>query len=674
MVLSLGQLGQASILMALALSLYAVVVGGVGALRRDARLQTSARFTAIAVFLATTTGIAVIEVGLLMNDFSMKYVAEHSSVASPTWVKVVTLWAALEGSILLWAWLLTAYTAVLALTAPNNVLRSWALVIMQSVQMFFISVVAFVANPFTVLPNPPLDGPGPNALLQNHWMMAVHPVLMYLGFVGLTVPFAFAMAALITRHPGTEWMTQTRTWTMTGWGFLSAAIIAGGWWSYEVLGWGGYWAWDPVENVSFMPWLTATAFIHGVQVQERRRMLKSWNVMLIVLTFTLTILGTFLTRSGVLSSVHAFGDGPVGIVFLGFFILVMLAAFGLVAWRWDQVRDQAELDDVVSREGSFLAGNILFLAMGFAILLGTMFPLIVEAITNEKVTVGAPFFDQVSLPIWMLIFLLMGIGPLLPWRKAETQPLTKNLLWMLGGALIVAIISLAFGMRKIYPLITMAMVGWNLVSLGLLIAGAVIPRAKITQKSVASVFKQYAFENKRRFGSMIVHFGVIVIALGVMGSSAYRVDRQINIPFGESAEFQGYTLKAVDKFTDPPMEELLLAQQTGQAINRISVGATIEMWQGDRLVKVKQPRLNRFTGQQMTVATPSVIYFPFYDIYLNIVGEVTPETTSVTIRAVQSPLVTWIWVGGFIVVLGTAYALSPNGRRVRESQDSRVGA
>jgi cytochrome c-type biogenesis protein CcmF len=245
---------------------------------------------------------------------------------------------------------------------------------------------------------------------------------------------------------------------------------------------------------------------------------------------------------------------------------------------------------------------------------------------------------------------------------------------MLGGAIVVTLISFLFGMRKVYPLITMALVGWNLVSLALLIAGAVIPRAKITQKSLATVFKQYAFENKRRFGSMIVHFGVIIIALGVMGSSAYRVDRQMNIPFGKSAEFQGYTLKAIDKFTDPPMEELVAAQQTGRAINRVSAGAVIELWQGDKLIKVKKPRLNRFTGQQMIVATPAVIYLPFYDIYLNIVGEVTPETTSVTIRAVQSPLVTWIWVGGAIIVLGTAYALSPNGRRVREIKDARVGA
>jgi cytochrome c-type biogenesis protein CcmF len=303
-----------------------------------------------------------------------------------------------------------------------------------------------------------------------------------------------------------------------------------------------------------------------------------------------------------------------------------------------------------------------------------MFPLIVEALTNEKTTVGAPFFDQVSLPMWMLIFALMGIGPLLPWRKAETQSLTKNLLWMLGGAVVVALVSFAFGMRKVYPLLTMAMVGWNLVSLGLLIAGAVIPRAKITQKSVATVFKQYAFENKRRFGSMIVHFGVIVIALGVMGSSAYRVDRQINIPFGESKEFQGYTLKAIDLFTDPSMEEVQQMMLDGRSPNRVSRGAIIELWKGDQLIKVKRPRLNNFSGQQMVVATPAVIYRPFHDVYLNIVGSLEVESISVTIRAVQSPLVTWIWVGGAIMVIGTAYALSPSGRRVRESKDSRVGA
>ncbi len=659
--ISLGQLGSSSLLLALALAIYAVIAGILGITRRDARLLTSARYTAIAVFLSMTAALAAMETALLLDDFSIEYVARHSSTVAPIWVKVVMLWGSLEGSILLWAWLLTGYTALLALTAPNTMLRPWALVIMQLVQIFFVGVSASIANPFKFVPDAQYIGPGPNPLLQNHWMMAVHPVLMYLGFVGLTVPFAFAMAALITRRPGTEWMTQTRTWTMTGWGFLTAAIIAGGWWSYEVLGWGGYWAWDPVENVSFMPWLTATAFIHGVQVQERRRMLKSWNLLLIILTFSLSILGTFLTRSGVLSSVHAFGDGPVGIFFLGFFILVMLASFGLLALRWDQVRDQAELDDVVSREGSFLAGNILFLAMTFAILLGTIFPLIVEALTNQKVTVGAPFFNQMTLPIWMLIFALMGIGPLLPWRKAETQTLKNNLLWLICGGLIAAILAFIFGIRKVYPLITLGLTGYNLVSLGLLVTGVIVPRARITKKNVAVLFKQYAFENKRRFGSMIVHFGVIIIALGVVGSGAYRVDEQFRIDFGQSYTFQGYELKAIDKFME-------------QTPGKVSAGAIIEMYKNGKLITTKRPRINVFTGQQMSVPTPAVIYLPWHDVYLNIVGTLSPDQNYVSLRAIQSPLVTWIWLGGLIMALGTAYALSPSGRKVQENREIREGA
>jgi cytochrome c-type biogenesis protein CcmF len=659
--ISLGQLGSSSLLMALAFAIYAVIAGFLGITRRDARLLTSARYTAVAVFLAMTAALAAMETALLLDDFSIDYVARHSSPVAPIWVKVVMLWGSLEGSILLWAWLLTGYTALLALTAPNHLLRHWALVIMQFVQIFFIGVSATIANPFKLVPAAQYIGPGPNPLLQNHWMMAVHPVLMYLGFVGLTVPFAFAMAALITRRPGTEWMTQSRTWTMTGWGFLTAAIVAGGWWSYEVLGWGGYWAWDPVENVSFMPWLTATAFIHSVQVQERRRMLKSWNVLLIVLTFSLSILGTFLTRSGVLSSVHAFGDGPIGIYFLVFFILVMLFSFGLLALRWDQVRDQAELDDAISREGSFLAGNILFLAMTFAILLGTIFPLIVEALNNQKVTVGAPFFNQMSLPVWMLILTLMGIGPLLPWRKAETQSLKQNLIWLVAGGLITAITAYNFGIRKPYPLITVGLCGYNLVSLALLITGVLVPRARITKKNITVLFKQYAFENKRRFGSMIVHFGVVVIALGIVGSGAYRVDKQFRIDFGQSYTFQGYELKAIDKFME-------------QTPGRISAGAIIEMYKNGKLIKTKRPRINSFPGQQMNVPTPAVIYLPWHDVYLNIVGVLSPEQDFVTLRAIQSPLVTWIWIGGVIMALGTAYALSPQCRPVSARRDSREGA
>jgi cytochrome c-type biogenesis protein CcmF len=297
-------------------------------------------------------------------------------------------------------------------------------------------------------------------------------------------------------------MAMTRRWTLAGWGFLTAAIISGGWWSYEVLGWGGYWAWDPVENVSFMPWLTATAFLHSVQVQERRRMLKSWNVLLIVLTFALSILGTFLTRSGVVSSVHAFGDGPVGPVFLGFFFVVAIASLGLVAWRWDQVRDRAELDAAVSREGAFLTVNVLFLAMTFAVLIGTLFPLIVEAINGARVTVGAPFFDQTSLPLWMIVLLLMGVGPLLPWRKAETQSLRRNLAIMAVAFAVAVVGALALGMRAFYPVLTIGLAGWNLASVGLLLAGAVVPRARLARRGLAATTLRYAFEQRRKVGSM----------------------------------------------------------------------------------------------------------------------------------------------------------------------------
>ena len=651
--ISLAVLGGASVFLALALAVYAMITGIVGAVRRDARLQTSARLAAVAVFLAMTAAVFVMEVALLTDDFSVSYVAEHSRIASPTWVKFVTMWAALEGSILLWGWLLSAYTAALAATAPNTILRPWALVVMQGVQVFFIGVTALAASPFRLLVNPPLDGPGPNPLLQNHWMMAVHPVLMYLGFVGLTVPFAYAMAALITRQPGVTWMTQTRRWTLTGWGFLSAAIIAGGWWSYEVLGWGGFWAWDPVENVSFLPWLTATAFIHSVQVQERRRMLKGWNLLLVSLTFALTILGTFLTRSGVVSSVHAFGDGPVGPLFLGFFLLVVLFAFGLIALRWDQVRDRAELDDPVSREGAILLGNILFLAIAFAVLLGTIFPLVVEALSGDKVTVGAPFFDQVSVPVWMVIFLLMGIGPLLPWRKAEEQSLRKNLAWMGGGALLAAGAAFLLGMRLVYPLITVGLAGWNLVSLGLLLHGALAPRVRLSNRSAISVFRQYAFESRRRFGSMIVHFAIIVIALGVMGASAYRVDRQMNFEFGERVPFRGYTLVATDAFRD-------------QTAGRLSTGAVVEVFRGARQVATLRPRINIFSGQQQSAPTPGVYYTPWHDLYLSIAGDISEGQQFVVLRVVQSPLVAWIWVGGLVLVFGTIWALLPRPQRARQ--------
>ncbi|MEM7735720.1 MAG: heme lyase CcmF/NrfE family subunit [Deinococcota bacterium] len=651
--LSLPMLGTASLALAMAVAVYAVAAGIMGAIRHDARLQTSARYAAIAVFMAMTTAVLTMQTALLTDDFSVEYVAQTSRAASPLWVKVVTMWAALEGSILLWAWLASGYTAVVAFASPNNALRNWAIVVLNVVSVFFISVNAFVANPFTLVPNPPMDGPGPNPLLQNHWMMAVHPVLMYLGFVGLTVPFAFAMSALINKRPGSEWMSQTRAWTISGWGFLGIAKIAGGWWSYEVLGWGGYWAWDPVENVSFLPWLTATAFLHSVQVQERRRMLKAWNLLLIILTFALTILGTFIIRSGVVSSVHAFGDGPVGPYFLAFFLLVVLVSFGLLMLRWDQVRDHGELDAIVSREGSFLLGNVLFLAMTFAVLLGTLFPLFVEAVSGDKVTVGAPFFNQVSLPIWLAIFALMGIGPLLPWRKASHQSLVKNLAWMVGIGLVSALIAYVAGVRKVYPLWTVGFAGYNFASIVLLLDAAIRPRMRISGRGFWSVFGQYAVESRRRFGSIIVHFSVIIMALGVAGSGGYRVDEQVRIEIGESVTLDSnYRLEVVDRFME-------------QTPYRVAGGVLVNVHRGNRQIASLRPKINVFLGQeQQPVPTPDVLYTVWQDIYLSVSGTVSPDQDFVVLRVVQSPLVAWIWVGAVIMLVGTFYCLLPKRRYV----------
>lgn len=656
----LGQIGSISVLLALGLSIYGVIVGVLGAQRRDARLLSSARYAALTVFMALTVAVAVMEFALLTDDFSVGYVARGSSIASPIWIKVVTMWSGLEGSILFWAWVLSGYTAALAIFAANTPLRPWGLVVMQSVQIFFSGTIIFVTNPFTIIPNPPLDGPGPNALLQNHWMMAVHPVLMYLGIVGLTVPFAYAIAALITKRPGSEWMRETRTWTLIGWGFLTAAIVAGGWWSYEVLGWGGYWGWDPVENVIFLPWLTATAFIHSVQVQERRRMLKSWNVFLIVLTFSLSILATFLIRSGVLTSVHAFGDGPVGPVFLGAFVVTLLVSFGLVALRWDQLRDHAELDHPVSREGGFLLNNVLLLAITFAVLLGTIFPLIVEAFTGDKVTVGAPFFNQISVPILVALFALMGIGPLLPWRRAEHQSLLRNLLWLGLGALLSGGLAYVFGMRKIYPLLTVAFAGLNLVSLWLLISGSVSARSRSTGKNVFSVFTNYALDSRRRFGSMIVHFGVVVVALGIAGSSGYRLDTQFRLAPNEPVIFEGY--------------ELTFRRLYAQSLpSRVSEGAIIEVARNGRILAVLQPRINQFRNSSQAVTTPGVMYRPLEDVYLNL-SDIDENGSFIIVRAVRSPLITWIWVGGLIMILGTGYALLPARVPAREVSQEMVPA
>src|SRR5438045_98011 len=443
------------------LGLFGAVVGvatlGLGLYRRDARLLDAGRKYTWVIVAGAVLGVIAMETALLRHDFSLKYVAENGSRQTPLLFTITGMWSALEGSILLWALVLSGYLAVMVRhfqARAVDPLVGWATLTVYAVSTFFFGLMIGPANPFrTISGSLPTDGPGPNPLLQNHPLVAFHPPMLYLGYVGFTIPFAFAIAALVTGRLGEGWLVETRRWTLFAWGFLTIGIVLGAWWSYEVLGWGGYWAWDPVETASFLPWLTGTAYIHSVMVQERRGMLRVWNLSLLVATFSLTILGTFLTRSGVLDSVHAFTQSGIGPALLAFFGVVVLVGVGLIGWRGDRLRSPGTIDSPVSREGAFLANNVLFAGFAFVVLLGTVFPMIVEAWNGDRISVGRPYFDRMTAPVALVLLFIMAIAPALPWRKASGELLRTRLQWPAWFATLTVVACVVLGVRGLSPLV-----------------------------------------------------------------------------------------------------------------------------------------------------------------------------------------------------------------------------
>ncbi|BDP41735.1 cytochrome c biogenesis protein CcmF [Deinococcus aetherius] len=630
---ALGALGQLALLAALAFTLGGTWLAVVGGIKSDARATEAARRAVWAVFALVSLATLTLMAALLGDNFSVRYVAEHSMRASPTWVKVTSLWGALEGSILLWAWLLAGFAFVLSLTLRRDALRPWALGAMFVNLLFFVGVCATVASPFTPVSQMVADGRGPNPALQNHWMMAVHPVLLYLGFVGLSVPFAYAVAALVTGRLSDHWVVTTRRWTLTAWAFLTAAIVAGGWWSYETLGWGGYWAWDPVENASFIPWLLATAFLHSVQIQERRGLMRSWNVWLIVLAYASTVLGTFLNRSGIVQSVHAFAGGPVGPVFLGFLAFLLVAGIGLAAWRAPHLRDEGEAPAPLSREGAFLAGNWLFLVFAVMVLVGTLFPTFVEAVQGRRdASVGPTFYNAFAIPLGLGLLLLMGVGPLLPWRRAEGQGLWRALRPLLLAGIGAAVIAFVLGVRSPGVLGTVALGAYNLVGLGLLTARALRQRG--------GNFAGLVREQPRRYGAYLAHVGLVVIALGIAFSGAYRQDAQATLNVGAAPT----TL----------LHETLALQ--GTRVDTKPYGRS----QVARVLIDGQPfeaRLNTYVqGGDSAFAAPAVRYGLLGDTYL-VVTAFDAQGKWASVRLIESPLVSWIWWGTLVVVLGAGLTL-----------------
>ncbi len=641
-------LGTAGVTLGLAASVIGALTLAVGLRGRRAPLLRMGRSYAFLVLGGALLATFAMERALLTHDFSLAYVAGNGSRDTPLLYTAASLWAALEGSIILWSLVLGGYLVAVVVRFRDRLsdpLVAWATLTMLVVAAFFFALMLGPANPFEGVSGPvPLDGPGPNPLLQNHPLMAIHPPMLYLGYVGFTVPFAFAVAALVTGRVGEGWLSVTRRWTLVAWGFLSVGIVLGAWWSYEVLGWGGYWAWDPVENASFLPWLTGTAYLHSVVVQERRGMLRVWNLSLLAATFSLTILGTFLTRSGVLDSVHSFTESPIGAWLLGAFAATVAVSVGLIGWRGDRLRTPGRIDSPVSREGAFLANNVVFAAFAFVVLLGTVYPLIYEALKDEPLSVGRPYFDRMTVPLGMTLLFLMAVAPALPWRKASGELLRERLqgpAWVGAGAIVLAV---AVGARGLVPLVAFGLGGFAaggaLRQLGLSVRAA----RRAGRPALAGVVG-------RTNGGMVVHLGVVVVAVALAASSAYSHSRSATLEEGASTTVAGHTVT-------------YLGTTTETTDRKTTIRAQLEV-DGER----RAPALHRFNNATQTIGSPSVRWGVVDDVYLTLRAAPDGEAAAAVVGVLVLPLVSWLWIGGGIIALGTALALVPGPRRRRPPAD-----
>ena len=631
--------GQSAVLLGLLAAIGGMLTLGFGLRRHDHRLIKTGPRYAWLLLAAAVVAVLAMEHALVSHDFSLKFVAENGSRQTPLIFTISSLWGALAGSILLWSLVLTIYiTAVIVKfrARADDPLVGWATLVMYGVAAFFFALMLGPANPFTRLSGQiPLNGPGPNPLLQNHPLMIVHPPMLYAGYVGFTVPFAFAVAALITGRLGEGWLIETRRWTLVAWMFLSIGIVLGAWWSYEVLGWGGYWAWDPVENSSFLPWLTATAFLHSVMVQERRGMLRVWNLSLVLATFSLTILGTFLTRSGVLDSVHAFSNSDIGPWILTFFVVIVGLSIALIGWRGDQLRSPGSIDSPISREGAFLVNNMLFAGFAFIVLLGTVFPLVVEALNNDKLTIGGPYFNSMTQPVALALLFMMAVAPALPWRKASAELLRTRLMipaWA-GGLTVVACV--AFGLRGWAPLAAFGLAAF---------AGSAAIRQLVLSARRLGV--RHGLSGRAN-GGMIVHLGIVVVAVAFSASQAYGHRSEFQMRPGQTVSFAGHSIALHDL-------------RTVNHPSHVSLVADIQVDGG----KTYRPAISNYTAQAgSAIGTPSVDSGPFQDVYLSIAAAPANPGDPVVISVIVQPLIIWLWIGGALVAIGTLLAIVPGRRR-----------
>jgi cytochrome c-type biogenesis protein CcmF len=652
--------GTAALALALTLAVYGTVASIAGLRTRNASLVESARTSAYSVLALVLVANGAMLAGLLSNDFSIAYVAENSSVDTPTFFKVLALWSADEGSLLLWNLVLAGFLAAVAFRFRSRRPETfpWAMAVMYVVIGFYLLLVLGPTTPFATLEAVPLDGRGPLPLLQNHPLMAAHPPFLYLGFIGFTVPFAFAIAALITGRVSDDWVRTTRRWTLAAWVFLTVGLALGALWSYGVLGWGGYWAWDPVENVALLPWLTATAFLHSVIVQERRGMLKVWNLSLIVGTFALTVLGTFLTRGSILSSVHTFAESIVGPMYLGFLTVVLVGGFGLIAWRREALRSEASFDTPLSRESVFLGNNVLLLVLTFIVLVGTIYPLLAEAVTGDRVSVGGPYFNRNTAPVMVLVLFLMGIGPLLPWRAASASSLLRRLRW---PAWIAAVAAVALA------LVGAGAVGTAVAALAAFVGAATISemargvRAQHRARggSWPAAASTAVRRNRRLFGGLVAHLGVLLAVAGIAWTALADRSNEVTLASGERVRVGDYELRLDGVQTREEAHRRVL-------VARVTV---LDAADGDEVVRL-QPSLNLYPASSEPIGTPSIrVGTPWNglrDLYLSLVS-VEDAGPTVVLRFFVNPGIGLLWLGGLVIALGGVIAAWPARSRAAPS-------
>jgi cytochrome c-type biogenesis protein CcmF len=656
----MDHLGNFALMAIFVLAPYSIVAALLGARRGRPGLVASAERALLAIAALSTVAIVSLVTLLVRSDFRYEYVASYSNAALPLPYKLAALWAGNDGSLLFWSWLLILFsaTSILLSRRTNRELMPYVVATLGAIIWFFTYMNYFVCNPFgqigvetaagAVTPWAPPDGRGLNPLLQ-HPIMVIHPPILYTGYVSFAIPFAFCIAALLSRQLGTQWITSTRRWTLFSWFFLGTGIILGGRWAYVELGWGGYWAWDPVENASLMPWLTGTAYLHSVMIQEKKGMLKIWNVSLVIITYLLCVFGTFLTRSGIVSSVHAFAESDFAWKFLAFILAAALFCLGLVLYRRADLKSENELDSMVSRESSFLYNNLLFLVACFAVLWGTLFPVLSEAVQGEQVTVGPPFFNKINIPIGLGLLFLTGVGPLLAWRKTSLESLKRNFFWP-GMAGVVAGVGLAaLGIRHFYALTCYVLSAFVLATIVQEFHKGTRARRLHRGGSYLSAMVDLTLVNTRRYGGYIVHVGIVLIFIGIAGQ-AFNVDKKVDMRPGDTMEIGRYQLR-------------LAEVKQGENPNYIWESAILEVTREGKPLGTYDPQRHFYKASEQPSSEVRRYSNFREDLYLVYAGRT--DQGQATIQVFLNPLVRWVWLGGIVMFLGTIVTMVPNRRELK---------